>query len=81
MQEGQAYGNQNTEIFSGSGQRGEYDSCENLLDMQSTLLKGMKEPEDGPGKKLFIRHSFSIQLADEGRLLRNRTENQAGMAD
>ena len=49
--------------------------------MQSTLLKGMKEPEDGPGKKLFIRHSFSIQLADEGRLPRNRAENQAGMAD
>ena len=48
---------------------------------QPTLSKAMKGLEEELGKKLFIRHSFSIQLTDEGLLLRNRAEDLVGMAD
>ncbi len=48
---------------------------------QPTLSKAMKGLEDELGKKLFIRHSFSIQLTEEGRLLRSRAEDLVTMAD
>ena len=39
---------------------------------QPTLSKALKALEEELGKKLFIRHSFSISLTEEGILLRNR---------
>ena len=48
---------------------------------QPTLSKQMKTLEEELGKKLFIRHSFSIQLTDEGMLLRSRAEDLVSMAD
>lgn len=48
---------------------------------QPTLSKQLKSLEDELGKKLFIRHSFSIQLTEEGVLLRKRAEDLVRMAD
>ena len=48
---------------------------------QPTLSKALKALEDEFGKKLFIRHSFSIRLTEEGILLRNRAEDLISMAD
>ena len=48
---------------------------------QPTLSKALKALEDELGKKLFIRHSFSIALTEEGVLLRNRAEDLVSMAD
>lgn len=48
---------------------------------QPTLSKQLKQLEDELGQKLFIRHSFSIQLTDEGRLLKKRAEDLVAMAD
>ena len=48
---------------------------------QPTLSKQMKSLEDELGKKLFTRHSFSIELTDEGILLRKRAEDLVSMAD
>ena len=48
---------------------------------QPTLSKQLKSLEDELGKKLFTRHAFSIQLTDEGILLRNRAEDLVSMAD
>jgi DNA-binding transcriptional LysR family regulator len=48
---------------------------------QPTLSKALKTLEDELGKKLFIRHSFSIALTEEGILLRNRAEDLVSMAD
>lgn len=48
---------------------------------QPTLSKQLKVLEDELGKKLFIRHSFSIQLTEEGILLRKRAEDLVNMAD
>lgn len=48
---------------------------------QPTLSKQMKALEDELGKKLFTRHSFSIQLTEEGMLLRDRAEDLVSMAD
>ena len=48
---------------------------------QPTLSKALKSLEEELGKKLFIRHSFSIRLTEEGVLLRNRAEDLVGMAD
>ena len=48
---------------------------------QPTLSKALKSLEDELGKKLFIRHSFSIRLTEEGVLLRNRAEDLIRMAD
>ena len=42
---------------------------------QPTLSKALKTLEEELGKKLFIRHSFSIRLTEEGVLLRNRAED------
>lgn len=48
---------------------------------QPTLSKQLKSLEEELGKKLFIRHSFSISLTDEGVLLRDRAEDLVTMAD
>ena len=48
---------------------------------QPTLSKQLKSLEDELGKKLFTRHSFSITLTEEGRLLRDRAEDLITMAD
>ena len=48
---------------------------------QPTLTKQLKALEDELGKKLFTRHSFSIQLTEEGILLRKRAEDLVKMAD
>lgn len=48
---------------------------------QPTLSKQLKSLEDELGKKLFTRHSFSIQLTEEGMLLRKRAEDLIKMAD
>lgn len=48
---------------------------------QPTLSKQLKSLEDELGKKLFIRHSFSIELTQEGILLRDRAQDLILMAD
>ena len=48
---------------------------------QPTLSKSLKSLEDELGKKLFIRHSFHIELTEEGVLLRKRAEDLVSMAD
>ena len=48
---------------------------------QPTLSKSLRSLEDELGKKLFIRHSFRIELTEEGTLLRNRAEDLVSMAD
>ena len=48
---------------------------------QPTLSKQLKSLEEELGKKLFVRHSFSIALTEEGVLLRNRAEDLISMAD
>ena len=56
-------------------------AAENLHVTQPTLSKALRSLEDELGKKLFVRHSFSIRLTDEGMLLRNRAEDLISMAD
>lgn len=56
-------------------------AAETLHVTQPTLSKQLKSLEDELGKKLFIRHSFSIQLTEEGLLLRRRAEDLVEMAD
>lgn len=48
---------------------------------QPALSKQLKALEEELGKKLFTRHSFSIQLTEEGVLLRKRAEDLVKMAD
>ncbi len=48
---------------------------------QPTLSKQLKALEEELGKKLFTRHSFNIQLTEEGVLLRKRAEDLVSMAD
>ena len=48
---------------------------------QPTLSKTLKALEEELGKKLFIRHSFSISLTDEGMLLRDRAQDLVAMSD
>ena len=48
---------------------------------QPTLSKQIQSLEDELGKKLFIRHSFRIELTEEGSLLRKRAEDLVSMAD
>lgn len=48
---------------------------------QPTLSKQLKSLENELGKKLFTRHSFSIQLTEEGVLLRKRAEDLVKIAD
>lgn len=56
-------------------------AAERLAVSQSTLSKQLKLLEEELGKKLFVRHSFSIELTEEGMLLRKRTEDLLSMAD
>ena len=56
-------------------------AAEQLHVTQPTLSKALKALEDELGKKLFTRHSFSIELTEEGVLLRNRAEDLVSMAD
>lgn len=48
---------------------------------QPTLSKALKSLETELDARLFIRHSFSIELTDEGRLLRDRARDLVGLAD
>ena len=48
---------------------------------QPTLSKALKSLEAELDTRLFIRHSFSIELTDEGRLLRDRARDLVGLAD
>ncbi len=56
-------------------------AAEYLHVTQPTLSKQIQSLEDELGKKLFIRHSFSISLTEEGILLRKRAEDLVSMAD
>ena len=56
-------------------------AAEQLHVTQPTLSKALKSLEEELGKKLFIRHSFSIALTEEGVLLRDRAEDLVSMAD
>lgn len=56
-------------------------AAERLHVSQSTLSKQLKGLEEELGKKLFLRHSFSIELTEEGMLLRKRAEDLLSMAD
>ena len=56
-------------------------AAEALHVTQPTLSKQMKALEAELGKKLFRRHSFSIELTEEGMLLRRRAEDLLSMAD
>lgn len=54
----------------------------NLLHIsQPTLSKTIKALEEELGKPLFIRHSFRIELTEEGMLLRKRAEDLIDLAD
>lgn len=48
---------------------------------QPTLSKQLKDLEAELGKKLFVRSSFSVQLTEEGMLLRKRAEDILEMVD
>ena len=48
---------------------------------QPTLSKALRSLEDELGKKLFLRHSFRIELTEEGALLRDRAEDLVSMED
>ena len=50
-------------------------AAERLHITQPTLSKQIKDLEEELGKKLFIRHSTSLSLTDEGLLLRERAED------
>lgn len=56
-------------------------AAERLHVSQPTLSKTLKALEEELGKKLFIRHSFSISLTDEGMLLRDRAQDLVAMSD
>lgn len=48
---------------------------------QSTLSMQIKSLEKELGKKLFVRHSRSVSLTDEGMVLRKRAEDILNMVD
>ncbi len=56
-------------------------AAEQLHVTQPTLSKQIRLLEDELGKKLFTRHSFSIELTEEGALLRKRAEDIVNMTD
>ena len=56
-------------------------AAEQIHVTQPTLSKQLKALEEELGKQLFIRHAFSIELTDEGQLLRKRAEDLVTMAD
>ena len=55
--------------------------AEQLHVTQPTLSKALKSLEDELDKKLFTRYSFSIQLTNEGILLRDRAKDLVSMAE
>ena len=57
------------------------EAAEILHVTQPTLSKALRSLEEELGRKLFIRHSFSISLTDEGILLKARAEDLVRMAD
>lgn len=56
-------------------------AAETLHVTQPALSRQMQALEAELGKKLFRRHSFSIELTEEGMLLRRRAEDLLSMAD
>lgn len=56
-------------------------AAERMHISQSALSKQLKGLEEELGKKLFVRHSFSIELTEDGMLLRKRAEDLLSMAD
>lgn len=56
-------------------------AAEQLHVSQPTISKQLKALEEELGKPLFIRHAFSIELTEEGRLLRKRAEDLVEIAD
>lgn len=56
-------------------------AAEYLHVTQPTLSKQMQSLEEELGKKLFTRHSFSIELTEEGYLLKKRAKDLVSMAD
>lgn len=56
-------------------------AAERMHISQSALSKQLKGLEEELGKKLFVRHSFSIELTEEGMLLHKRAEDLLSMAD
>lgn len=56
-------------------------AAERMHISQSALSKQLKGLEEELGKKLFVRHSFSIELTEEGMLLRKRAEDLLSIAD
>lgn len=56
-------------------------AAERLHVSQSALSRQVKSLEEELGKRLFIRHSFRIELTPEGQLLRNRAEDILQMVD
>lgn len=56
-------------------------AAEALNVTQPTLSKQIKSLEQELGQKLFVRHSFSIGLTDEGRLLQERAADLVRLAD
>lgn len=75
-------GIKNDEIFSGGRQGREYDQGRRTAACHPAhSVQTVKVTESELGKRLFIRHSFSIQLTEEGILLRQRAEDLIQMAD
>lgn len=56
-------------------------AAEQLHVTQPTLSKQTKALEQELGQQLFVRHSFSVELTDEGALLRERAEDLVRLAD
>lgn len=56
-------------------------AAERLHVSQSALSRQVKSLEEELGKRLFIRHSFRIELTPEGILLRKRAEDILQMVD
>lgn len=56
-------------------------AAERLHVSQSALSRQVKSLEEELGQKLFIRHSFRIELTPEGYLLRKRAEDILEMVD
>lgn len=56
-------------------------AAQSLHISQSTLSLQMKRLEEELGKPLFVRHSRSVSLTDEGMLLRERAKDILSMVD
>ena len=56
-------------------------AAEQLHVSQPTLSKTLKALEEELGKKLFVRHSFSISFTDEGMLLRGHAQDLIAMSN